>query len=97
MKAIMIVFNQAHTDRVEYLLDRLGIRGYTQWNQVQGRGTASGDPRMGNHTWPEINNALLAVVEDEKVDAVLEKVKKLDEVNLEVGIRAFVWDVLKAV
>jgi hypothetical protein len=28
---------------------------------------------------------------------LLEKVKKLDEVNLEVGVRAFVWDVLRTV
>ena len=25
MKAIMIIYNQAHTERVEYMLDKLGI------------------------------------------------------------------------
>jgi hypothetical protein len=28
---------------------------------------------------------------------VLEKVKKLDAVNEEIGVRAFVWDILKSV
>jgi hypothetical protein len=29
MKAIFIVFNQANTERVEYMLDRIGIREFT--------------------------------------------------------------------
>jgi hypothetical protein len=44
---------------------------------------------------PEINKSVLTVVEDELVDTVLEKVKRIDAVNEDVGIRAFVWDVLK--
>jgi len=31
------------------------------------------------------------------VDKVLDTVKRIDEINEEVGIRAFVWDVLKTV
>jgi len=97
MKAVFIVFNQANTERVEYMLDRLGIRGYTWWNDVLGRGSESGEPRMGTHTWPEINSAALTIVPDDKVDQLLEKIKKMDEINLEVGVRAFVWDILKSV
>ena len=97
MKAIFIVFNQAHTERVEYMLDRLEIRGYTWWTDVNGRGSETGEPRMGTHTWPEVNSALLTIIQDEKVDELLEKVKKLDEINKEVGIRAFVWSVEQAV
>lgn len=97
MKAVFIVFNQANTERVEYMLDRLGIRGYTWWNDVLGRGSVDGEPRMGTHTWPEINSAALTIIEDEKVDELLEKVKKMDEINKEVGVRAFVWDILKSI
>jgi len=97
MKAVFIVFNQANTERVEYMFDRMGIRGYTWWNDVQGRGSETGEPRMGTHTWPEMNSAAMAVVPDEKVDELLDKVKNLDEVNTEVGVRAFVWDILKSV
>jgi hypothetical protein len=39
----------------------------------------------------------MTVVQDEQVDGLLEKVKKLDNINQEVGIRAFVWDILKTV
>lgn len=97
MKAIMIVYNQAYSEKVEYMLEKLGIKGYTLWENVQGRGTTTGVPHLGTHTWPEINKSLLTVVNDELVDTILEKVKKIDAINEEVGIRAFVWDILKTV
>jgi nitrogen regulatory protein PII len=96
MKAVMIIFNQANTERVEFMFDRLGIRGYTWWSQVSGRGSETGEPRMGTHTWPELNSAAMTVIPDDKVDTLLEKVKKLDEVNKEVGVRAFVWNIEKS-
>jgi len=97
MKAVMIVYNQAHTEKVEYMLDRLGIRGYTLWENVEGRGSSTGVPHLGTHTWPEINKSLLTVIDDDLVDTLLETVKKIDAINEEVGIRAFVWDILKTV
>jgi len=97
MKAIMIVYNQAHTERVEYLMEKIGIKGYTLWENVQGRGTSTGVPHLATHAWPEINKSLLMVIEDEIVDTVLDVVKKIDSINEDVGIRAFVWDVLKTV
>jgi nitrogen regulatory protein PII len=93
MKAIFIVYNQAHTEKVEYMLDRLEIRGYTQWTDVYGRGSENGPPHMGTHTWPESNSATLTIVGDNQVDVILEKIQKLDSINNEIGIRAFVWDI----
>ncbi len=97
MKAIMIIYNQAHTEKVEFLLDKLGIKGYSLWENVQGRGSETGVPHLGTHAWPEINKSVLTIVEDELVDKVLNNIKRIDAVNEEVGIRAFVWDVLKSV
>jgi nitrogen regulatory protein PII len=97
MKAIMIIYNQAHTEKVEYLLDKLGIKGYSLWENVQGRGTRTGVPHLGTHAWPEINKSVLTIVNDDIVDTVLDKVKRIDAVNDEVGIRAFVWDIQKMV
>ena len=97
MKAVFVIFNQANSERVEYMFDKLNVRGYTWWTEVNGRGSVSGEPRMGSHTWPEKNSAAMAVVDDDKVDEILQVVKKIDEINLEVGIRAFVWDILKTV
>lgn len=97
MKSVFITYNQAFTERVEYMLDRLEINGFTQWTEVKGRGSDTGAPHMGTHTWPEINNALITIVDDEKVDILLEKVQKLNAVNEEVGIRAFVWNIEQSV
>jgi nitrogen regulatory protein PII len=97
MKAVMIIYNQALTEKIDYVFEKLGIRGYTLWENVRGRGTDNGVPHLGTHTWPEINKTILTVLEDDLVDGLLEKVKKIDSINEEVGIRAFVWDVLKTV
>ena len=97
MKAVFIVYNQAHTEKVEYMLDKLNIRGFTEWSNMSGRGSVNGDPHMGTHTWPEVNSATLTIVDDEKVDILLQSIKSLDEVNEDVGIRSFVWDIIKSV
>lgn len=93
MKSVMIVFNQANTGRVEYMLDMLNIRGFTFWENVQGRGSVDGDPHRGTHAWPEMNNAVLAVVEDGQVEDIMNSVRKLDLRNKEVGVKAFVWNI----
>jgi nitrogen regulatory protein PII len=97
MKAIFIVYNQALTEKVEYMLDRLEIRGFTQWGNIFGRGSDRGSPHMGTHTWPEQNSATLTMVDDSEVDVVLEKVQKMNSINEEVGIRAFTWEIQRTV
>lgn len=89
----MIVYNQALTERVSYMLDQLRVTGFTQWPLVNGAGTNGGEPRMGTHTWPEMNSATLTVVEEDMVPLILKYVERLDNVNKENGIRAFVWDI----
>ena len=97
MKAVMIIYNQANTERVEYMLDVLKINGFTLFEAVQGRGTNGGEPRRGTHTWPEMNSAVMTVVEDNQVPSLLESVQKLDARNPEVGVRAFVWNIEQTV
>jgi len=93
MKAVMIIFNQANTEKVEFIFDRLQIKGYTWWSEVKGRGSDTGDPRMGTHTWPELNSAAMTIINDDLVETLLDNVSKLDEINKEIGIRAFVWNI----
>lgn len=97
MKAVFIVFNQSNTERVEYMLDELKISGFTFFEEVQGRGTYSGEPRRGTHTWPEMNSAVITIVPDESVPSLLSAVRKLDLRNREIGVRAFVWNIEQTV
>ena len=78
---------------MEYMLDQLKISGFTFFEQVQGRGTNGGEPRRGTHTWPEMNSAVMTIVEDDQVAALLSTIKKLDNRNKEIGVRAFVWNI----
>ncbi len=97
MKAIFVSYNQAFTERVMFVLDRCQVRGYTKWETVHGRGSVNGDPHLGSHAWPELNSALLAIVDDEKVEQVVSNLQKLNEKAPEQGLRVFIWSVENAV
>ena len=97
MKSVFIVFNQANTEKVEYVLDTLNINGFTLFEQVQGRGSYGGNPHRGSHTWPEMNSAIMTVVEDDRVDDLLTLIKKLDKRSEELGVRAFVWNIERTI
>ena len=71
MKAIFISFNQAYYESIVNLMDRINLRGFTYWNEVQGRGSHTGEPHYGNHAWPTLNAAILTMIPDEKVEHFL--------------------------
>jgi hypothetical protein len=93
MKAVFISYNQALTDRVNAILDREGIRGYSKWETTYGRGSYTGEPHMGSHTWPAMNSSILAVVDDFCVEPLLAQLRNLDGETERQGLRAFVWSV----
>ena len=93
MKSVFISYNQSITEEVQEILDNLSIRGFTQWTDIIGRGTDKGLMHEGTHTWPELNNAHLTIVEDEKVPLLLEKLQMLNKEVEEQGLRAFVWNI----
>lgn len=93
MKAVMILLDQAHYDQIVEDLGSLNIRGFTSWKEVYGRGSTDGIPHYGSHAWPSINNAILTVVEDDRVQLLLEYLKKIDNEYSNLGLRAFVWNI----
>lgn len=97
MKAILITFDQAHYERIVDMLERQNCRGFTSWEQVQGRGSASGEPHYGSHAWPSMASAIITMVEDGRVDPVLEKLREIDQDRPKLGLRAFVWNIEKTI
>jgi len=95
MKAIFISYGQAYDQEIVGILEEAGQRGFTRWEDIGGRGSETGIPHYGNHTWPSMNNAILAIVEDSKVDTILEKVREKDLKFQDIGLRAFVWNIEK--
>jgi len=93
MKAVLITYNQSLTEEVQEILDNLSIRGYTQFTDIKGKGSVKGEPHEGTHTWPELNNVHITIVEDSKVSKLLEELNNLNKGVEEQGLRAFVWNV----
>lgn len=97
MKAVFISFNQAYYDMILAIMDRNNIRGFTYWEQVQGRGSKSGEPHYGSHAWPTLNSSILAIIESRQVDNFLDLLNKLDKQTEALGLRAFVWNVEQSI
>ena len=97
MKSILIVFDQAFYERVMALLDKMNCRGFTYLEQVQGRGTKTGEPHYGSHAWPSMNSAIITIVPDTKVDSLLDALLEMDKATEQLGLRAFVWNIEKTI
>lgn len=97
MKSVFITFDQAFYERIMAVLDRHNCRGFSYWEQVQGRGTKTGEPHYGSHAWPSMCSAIITVVEDSKVEPLLAALHTLDKESEMLGLRAFVWNVEKTI
>ena len=93
MKAVFMACNQSMYDAVIELMNDMGLRGFTGWEELMGCGSQTGEPHLGTHAWPTMNSALISVMEDEKAAEFLSRLRKLDEENPLQGIRAFTWKV----
>lgn len=97
MKAIMITYNQAFYDDIVEVLNKNGVKGYTEWDEIKGHGSVTGEPHLGSHAWPTLNNTIISVMEDAQVDGVLNDLHDKDVKAPELGLRAFVWHIEKMI
>lgn len=96
MKAIFIAYDQAHHDAVIEALSSSMQRGFTCFEQAQGRGSKTGEPHYGSHAWPGMNSAIIAMCEDDRVPIIFDRLRKLDAERPMLGLRAFVLPVEEA-
>ena len=75
------------------LLDRHNCRGFSYWQQVQGRGSVKGEPHYGSHAWPSMCSGIIAVVDEAKVAPLHDALHALDVETPQLGLRAFVWNI----
>ena len=97
MQAIFIAYDLAHHEEVVEVLNACSCRGYTSFGTVQGRGSKTGEPHLGTHAWPSLASAMLTMVEDDRDDKVLERLKAIDDNKPRLGLRAFVWPVTRSI
>ena len=95
MKGIFLAYDQAYNMDVADAIEKIGCRGFTMWQDIAGRGSETGEPHLGSHAWPTMNNAILTFVPDDKVEDILAAVKAMDEETPDLGLGAFVWNVEK--
>ena len=93
MKAVFIAYNQAYGEEIVDLLDKLGQRGFTRWNDIAGRGGIDGEPHMGSHAWPVMNCAILTMVPDDKAPELLDALRATDQASPDLGLRTYVWNI----
>ena len=97
MKAILVTYNQAYYEDIVRVLNDNGVKGYTEWDEIRGHGSDTGVPHLGSHAWPTLNNAIISIVEDDRVDGILKELHEHDVKAPELGLRAFVWQIEKMV
>lgn len=97
MKSILITFDQSYLETITGILQHMNCRGYSLIDTVKGQGSKSGEPHMGSHAWPGMCSAIISVVDDNKVDPILEQLHKLDKETEQLGLRAFVWNIEKSI
>lgn len=90
MKTIFVIYNQVLEEDLAAMLKELDQRGFTRWDSIRGRGSHDGEPRMGTHTWPGMNGAMICMVEEERAPEFIQALRELDQEGR--GLRAFAWD-----
>ena len=93
MKAVFLSCNQALYVEVQQIMEKLGLKGYTAWEENIGCGMATGEPHLGTTTWPTMNSTILTIVEDDSLNPFMAELKALDEANPKLGLRAFWWEI----
>ena len=96
MKSVFITFDISHKEAVIDILTHNNCRGFSFFDQMQGRGSVSGEPHYGTHAWPSMCGSIITIVEDKSVDNILAAIKELDEESPQLGLRAFVWSIEKS-
>ncbi|MBN1837746.1 MAG: hypothetical protein JW820_17950 [Spirochaetales bacterium] len=90
--AAFVIYDRAIDEEVQETLSSCCIERFTRWHDVSGVGATG--PHLGDHVWPALNNVMMAVVEADKVEGLLEQVRRLQERFPFTGLRAVVVPVL---
>ncbi len=90
MKMFVIVYSSACDDYVIEAITRGGIKAYTKWREVLGKGTETG-PKL---TYSQGDNDVLSIVVDDKDAKMLKEiVVSLRKENPTAGIKCFIMPV----
>jgi nitrogen regulatory protein PII len=92
MKAVLIVHNSAIDDDINEALASLGIKRYTKFTGVLGKGRLS-EPHLNIEVWPETNYATLVVTDPSKAQQLMDKICDMRKTLAAEGLKAFMWTI----
>ncbi len=79
MKIIFLVYHDILEDRVSFLLEKLKIDYFTEWENVKGKGHSS-DAHLGTRVFPGFNAVkMIAFRETKLLDDLITGIKSLNE------------------
>ena len=98
MKSVLITFDQAYYERIMALLDRLNCRGFYIFGK-RCRDVVQRQVIRTSAAMPGLACVLLSltVVDDNKVDPLLDTLHKMDLQTEQLGLRAFVWNIERTI
>ncbi|MBN1501435.1 MAG: hypothetical protein JW982_14840 [Spirochaetes bacterium] len=86
MTMMFITYSNAIDEEIVDLV-KMYNKGYTKFRGVQGEG--NGEPHLGTHVWPSVNNCMMVVMENKNVNKLLKDLHILENKFTGIGIKVF--------
>jgi len=87
MNLMFIVYSNAVDDEMVEIARRIGC-GYTRFSGVHGEG--EGEPHLGTHIWPGVNNCIMIAADRKQETALAEEIRTLRQRFPGAGLRVFI-------
>ncbi|NOZ13861.1 MAG: hypothetical protein GXO69_09495 [Acidobacteria bacterium] len=87
-RMLIAVYNNILDTAVHGLLDKMDICGFTELEEVKGKGCKTGF-HLGTSVYPDLNNMLLVIEDSEKLGLLSTELKKMKEEFPEEGLKIF--------
>ncbi len=94
MKMVILNYYVGVDVEVKEMLTKLDICTYTRVPEAEGR-ISCGEPRENSHVWPGANSMLMAVLEDDRAEALLREVESYNQTTEGEGVDVYLLDVSK--
>lgn len=86
MLMLFIIYSNAVDEEMVELVKNHSD-GYTKFRGVQGEG--HGEPHLGSHVWPSINNCMMVVIDNKNEKALVSDLHELENKFSGIGIKVF--------
>ncbi|MCK5879985.1 MAG: hypothetical protein KAH24_09395 [Holophagae bacterium] len=85
---LIVVYNDILDNAVREFLDEMDVSGFTELDGVKGKGHQTGY-HLGTPVYPDLNNMLLIIEDDEKLNELVKRLKSMNEEFPEEGLKMF--------